>query len=305
MQDNTIFLPEGMIENSNEYLGSMQALSKALSQDKIIEAPVVMCDLEHNLYVDLGNGLRGKIPRQECALGITEGTTREIAIISRVGKPTCFKVVSLDGEIILSRKKAQKQALDFLLNQKSSGDVLNARVTHLEQFGAFVDIGCGVISLIGIENLSISRIFHPKERFYEGMPILAVITGIDYNSNRILLSHKELLGTWEQNSKNFSAGQTVMGIVRSVESYGIFIELTPNLSGLAENRADIHAGQHVSVYVKSIIPEKMKIKLSIIDVLPNNTNPCEFEYYIENDHIETFKYTPDSCTTKQIISNFS
>ena len=38
---------------------------------------------------------------------------------------------------------------------------------------------------------------------------------------KITLSHKELLGTWEENAELFSAGQTVTGVIRSVEDYGV------------------------------------------------------------------------------------
>lgn len=116
-----------------------------------------------------------------------------------------------------------------------------------------------------IDSISVSRIEHPGERFRVGMEIKAVIKSIE--NGRISLSQKELLGTWEQNAEGFSAGETVSGIVRSVENYGAFIELTPNLAGLAESREGVKVGQQASVYIKSIIPEKMKIKLIIIDTL--------------------------------------
>ena len=46
------------------------------------------------------------------------------------------------------------------------GDVVDARITHLEPFGAFADIGCGIITLLPIDGISISRIEHPRERFF-------------------------------------------------------------------------------------------------------------------------------------------
>lgn len=61
-------------------------------------------------------------------------------------------------------------------------------------------------------------------------------------AGRVSLSHKELLGTWEENAALFSPGETVSATVRSVESYGIFVELTPNLAGLAEPKAGVRAG---------------------------------------------------------------
>ena len=117
------------------------------------------------------------------------------------------------------------------------GDIVNARITHLETFGAFADIGCGIVSLLPIDMISVSRIDHPRERFSVGMDITAVIKAID--NGRISLTHKELLGTWEENAALFSPGETVAGIIRSVESYGAFVELTPNLAGLAEIKEGI------------------------------------------------------------------
>ena len=76
-----------------------------------------------------------------------------------------------------------------------------------------------------------SRISHPSDRFRTGQDIYAVVTDVD-QTLRVSLSHKELLGTWEENAALFSSGETVSGIVRSVEHYGVFVELAPNLAGL-------------------------------------------------------------------------
>lgn len=46
---------------------------------------------------------------------------------------------------------------------------------------------------------------------------------------RIVLTLRELLGTWSENAACFAPGETVVGIVRSVEDYGVFIEIAPNL----------------------------------------------------------------------------
>ena len=51
------------------------------------------------------------------------------------------------------------------------------------------------------------------------------------------------------------------------ESYGVFIELAPNLAGLAEPDDTLAPGQLVSVYIKSICPQRMKVKLAVTQVL--------------------------------------
>ena len=121
-----------------------------------------------------------------------------------------------------------------------------------------------------------------------------MVRSVDENG-RITLSHKELLGTWEENAALFENGQTVAGIIRSVEEYGVFVELTPNLAGLAEPREDIRAGQHASVYIKSLIPEKMKVKLIIVDAFDAQYSPERPRYFIENGILSHWRYSPDSA----------
>ena len=112
------------------------------------------------------------------------------------------------------------------------------------------------------------------------------------------MSLRELLGTWEENAAMFSPSTTVRGIVRSVESYGVFVELTPNLAGLAERRDDVCAGDFCSVYIKNIIPERMKIKLVMIDTHAAPV-PMELNYFIDPAavrHISSWRYSPPSCS---------
>ena len=289
------------------YTNGINGLSRAMAEGRILQAKCVMCDSEHNLHVRLGN-IHGIIERDETNLGIKEGTVKEVAIITRVNKTVCFKVKRIaikDGETVayLSRREAQKECEEYLYENLNIGDVIDARVTHLEQFGAFVDIGCGIISMISIDNISVSRIQHPSNRFYAGMDIKAVVKSIDYTANRITLSHKELLGTWEQNAALFKPGQTVSGIVRSIESYGIFIELTPNLAGLAELTPGVTAGCEVSVYIKSIIPEKMKVKLAVVEVIRNICETQEIEYLYSGEHIDRWVYSPQN-SKKHVETDF-
>ena len=221
-------------------------------------------------------------------------------MISRVNKAVCFKVIDLkrqpDGKniAILSRRAAQEEAMRLYISKLAPGDIIDARVTHLEPFGCFVDIGCGVPSLIPIDLISVSRISHPRDRFRAGQDIKAVVKSIE-PGERICLSHKELLGTWEENAARFTPGETVAGIVRSVENYGIFVELTPNLAGLAEPKDGVYAGQSASVYIKNLIPEKMKVKLIIVDSFDAEYRPEEPEYFIGDSHIARWCYSPPDC----------
>lgn len=287
------FRPEGTLIGSavnKNALSSLQGLREAIQKEQILEGRAVLCDKEHNLHIDLGI-MKGIIPRNEGAVGIEEGYIRDIALISRVGKNVCFIPEEIrrnaEGKMyaILSRKKAQLKAQREYADLLDIGDIIDVRVTHMESFGAFCDIGSGLTALLPIEAISVSRIPHPSARFFTGQNIKCIVSGRD-DRGRITLSHKELLGTWEENAALFKVGETVPGIIRSVESYGVFIELAPNLAGLAEYNADVKEGMSAAVYIKNIIPERRKIKLIIVDYSEEKHTPSEIKYFYEGDHID-------------------
>ena len=305
----TRFCPEGWlineIENRRAY-SSPKKLAEACADSTVLEGIAEVCDAEHNLWVNLGC-MRGVIPREEGAIGISGGETRDIALLSRVGKPVCFTVTEIKEDrfgklyALLSRRNAQEKCINSYIKKLRAGDVVSARVTHLESFGAFCDIGCGVIALLPINSISISRISHPRDRFFTGEDIKAVVKSIS-DDGKITLTHKELLGTWEENAAAYRQGETVSGIVRSVEPYGVFIELTPNLAGLAEPKNNIFIGQTASVYVKSIIPDKMKVKLIIIDSFDTSYTQNK-KYFFEGEHMDLWQYSPKE-SYKRIITDF-
>lgn len=304
------YFPEGKIIYIKENKActiSSSALQEAMLKGSILESRAILCDNEHNLHVDLGC-MRGIIPREECAVGIREGTVRDIAIISRVNKPVCFKVLEIEKNesgipfAVLSRRLVQQECIENYISKLKSGDVIDAVVTHLEPFGAFCDVGCGISALLPIDGISVSRIPHPSVRLKTGENIKAVIRSVD-SDGRLTLTRKELLGTWEENAAMFSVGETVPGIVRSVENYGIFVELTPNLAGLAELSDNIKVGDHCSVFIKNIIPEKMKLKLIIVDSFNAEYPETEIKYFFNGNHIDKFVYSP-KCCEKRIESIF-
>ncbi len=305
------YKPEGALISSvqnHEYISCKQGLEKALENQAIIEASAILCDHNFNLHVALGGKMRGIIPRDEVQYSPRE-ETKDIAILTRVGKPVCFKVMGFErnsaGEYvaILSRRLAQIECMENYIAALTPGDIIPTKITHLENFGAFVDIGCGIISLLSIDTISVSRISHPSARLSVGDSIYTVVKSID-KQGRIYVSERELLGSWEENAALFTEGQTVRGVVRSVESYGIFVELKPNLAGLAEFKEDVYPGQSAAVYIKSIIPEKMKIKLILIDSSDAELTTEPLEYFIDTDnvrHISSWVYSPKE--SKRVIES--
>ena len=312
---NSRYLPEGELirdYENREYLSSFRALERAYEKRKILEAFALLSDGDFNLHFDLG-GVAGIMPREEAVWSPTGEPVKDIAILTRVGKPVCFQIAGFrrsdDGEpvAVLSRRLAQEECHREYVSTLTQGDVIPAAITHLECFGAFADIGCGIVSLLSIDAISVSRISHPRVRFSPGDRVPVVVKHID-PEGRIFVSQRELYGTWEENAALFSPGETVTGVVRSIESYGVFVELTPNLAGLAEPKEGVAVDRTVAVYIKSIIPEKMKVKLIIIDAGHETAEretvwreavgrrpPRYFTDLKRVFHIDRWRYSPAVC----------
>ena len=131
----TGYYPEGRLMNTVENLSAMQSLSQlneAYHDGRILEARAVVCDSSHNLLVDLG-AIKGIIPREEGAIGIREGTVRDIAVISRVNRPVCFVITDFrrneSGKTvaILSRRLAQERCMKEYISGLVPGDVIFIR----------------------------------------------------------------------------------------------------------------------------------------------------------------------------------
>lgn len=149
-------------------------------------------------------------------------------------------------------------------DELKEGMIVSGNVASIQPYGAFIKTKNGQVGLLHIENISVSRIKNAQERFKIGQKLEVMVKSIDNINNRITFSSKELYGTWEENIGDLKEKTVVKGIAREADKYknGIFIELKPNLVGLADYEENIEYGQEVQVYVKKIIPDKKKIKLT-------------------------------------------
>lgn len=251
------FFPEGWKSEETE------------ETNDILQGIVKNCDKDYNLHVELKNGMHGIIPRQEIeAINVDEkGYPKENLCIGKVHKYVQFKLKEKDGDkLIFSRKDVQQEVLNSVKTDLKVGDNIKGIVKNITPYGAFIDIGGGVVGLAYIEDLSVARIKTPYERLKIGQNVNIVVKSINRETGKISLSYKDTLGTWEENAKKFSVGMNTKGIIRETEKNknGIFIELTPNLVGMAEYKEGLKYGEKVDLYIKKIDYDKKKVKVVLL-----------------------------------------
>ena len=154
----------------------------------------------------------------------------------------------------------------YTLDDLKVGQKVHGTVKSFQPYGAFIELDSGVVGLAHIEDLSVARIKTPAERLSLGQKVDIIVKSVNEENGRVILSYKEMLGSWEENAKKFEQGEKVKGIIKETEKNknGIFVELTPNLVGMAEYQEGLEYGKEVDVYIKKIDPNKKKVKLIIL-----------------------------------------
>ena len=213
------YTPEGWNYNTNVL--TRDVIYNAIDNKDVLQGIVNSCDENYNLHVSLGNGIDAIMPRNEIeAINANQdGCPRESLCTGKVNKFVQFRVKEMneDGCVIISRKDVQKDALKWIKNDLQVGQKIQGIVKSIKPYGVFIEIGGGVVGLAHIEDLSVARIKSPSERVRIGQKIDVLVKSIDRNEGKVILTYKELLGTWEENVKNFKEKTHVKGIVRETK----------------------------------------------------------------------------------------
>ena len=193
---------EGLCRNANRLTG--EELARCLQTREVLQSTALAFDTSRRLRFALC-GRRAYMPFEECVDHTPEETVKDIAVLTRVGRPTCFVLTGCgeeDGETVywLSRAEAQRRCRREYLDTLENGSVIPCTVTHIESFGAFCDVGCGIAALLPIDCLSVSRIASPADRVQVGQQLLCAVKNRDAQG-RIVLTLRELLGTWSENAQ--------------------------------------------------------------------------------------------------------
>ena len=247
-------------------------------------------------------------------LGVTiEGDVRGFCPISHVdtqyvenaeeyrGQTLTFKIIEFrhQGRVIVLSRRAlleaeQDKAAGAVRSQLKKGAQLAGKVTRLESFGAFVELGSGVEGLVHVSEISHKRVGHPQEVLEVGQQVqVAVLRTKDLGKRRkerISLSIKALeKDPWEEIKEQFAVGTVVTGKVDGLEDFGAFVELAEGVRGLvhvseiadrriSHPREVLSIGDEVKVVVLEVDVRRQRLRLSIsqVDALESETHLAEF-----------------------------
>jgi len=299
------YSPEFFEQKQHEPLTYAQVV-EAINNKEIIEVKVTKCNVHNDLTLNIGNNIIGVVKFENIEYHPDNSPLKAVSATTKVGKH--IKVIPLSIEekngtyvVECSRRESQKMCYENYVSTLKPGDVIDAYFVKATSYGVFCDIGCGIIAFLYTNNISVTHTVDTVAEFRNISKMKVVIKSIDSNY-KIELTHKELLGTWEEEVSNIEEGDVVSGTVLSIEEYGVFIRISQNLSGLADRNYDfdLNVGDTVSVRILKIIDKNMKIKLNIISKIDSKeyNNRYNFVYRNVPEHIDKWVYNTPASTKK-------
>ena len=144
------------------------------------------------------------------------------------------KIIDANGEeekLIVSEKAAWEERQKNIISSYKVGDTVEGTISALANFGAFVKFE-NLEGLVHISEIAWQRIEHPEDIVKIGEKIKAEIIGVE--GSKIFLSMKKLVDDpWKKIAEKYKIGQIVPGKVLKINPFGLFVELDPEIHGLA------------------------------------------------------------------------
>jgi small subunit ribosomal protein S1 len=153
--------------------------------------------------------------------------------------------------------------------------VIAGKISSLQNFGAFVDIG-GIEGLIPASEISWAKNNKPGDFLSVGQEVTVKLISIDWEKNRLTLSLKSMQpDPWEGISERYPAGSKVAGPIVRLTPFGAFVNLEAGIDGLIHlsnlgtgkrinhPKEAVETGQIIESYVLAVDPQSRKISLSV------------------------------------------
>ncbi|MCA9919577.1 MAG: S1 RNA-binding domain-containing protein [Anaerolineales bacterium] len=153
-----------------------------------------------------------------------------------VGETIKLKIIEIDPpqeRFVLSGKAAQKEQRQERLDTLTVGEKLTGTIVNMKHYGAFVDIGAGLVGLLHVSRMAWEHIAQPNELFAVGDDVEVLIDKIDVEKEKISLNRKALLPSpWQTFAEQRSAGDLLEGEVTAVVDFGAFVRVAEGIEGL-------------------------------------------------------------------------
>lgn len=235
------------------------------------EVQVKAVELNRGGMIVKWQGLRGFIPSSQF------GSSLAGNLQSLVGKMVAVKPIEVDREknrLIFSEKHVSEAAVmearEAALKQVKVGDELDGKVTGVLNFGAFVAIHVGEVTvegLVHISEISWEKVDDIHKYLTVGDSVKVKVMGVEEGTGKLNLSIKQLQADpWAAAAEKYPAGTTVKGKVSRSAPFGTFVNFEPGVDGLIHvsrmgSFPELTMGEEIEVLVENVDPANRRMSL--------------------------------------------
>ncbi len=230
---------------------------------------------DYGIFVDLG-GVDGLLHITDMTWGRIVHPSEMYAIGDEI-EVMVLKFDAEDEKVSLGLKQKQTNPWNNVIDKYPMGTEVTGKVVSLTNYGAFIEIEEGVEGLIHVSEMSwTKKVRQPSSVVALGDEVQAIIKEIDTEQRRISLSMKEAMNNpWKEIADTKPSGTIVMGKIRNITDFGIFVGLDEGIDGLVhisdmswsqrqKNPNDYYSkGDEIEVKILNVDVDNQRLSLGI------------------------------------------
>ncbi len=224
----------------------------------------------YGAFVDLGNDIEGFLHISEISWDKNIKHPKDYISENQDIDVEVIEINCEERRLRVSLKNVLPKPFEEFLKNYNTGDVVKGIVTTITNFGAFIKIG-GIEGLLHNEDTSWNRSDKCKDLLKSGDEVEVKIIKIDDINEKVSLSKKELEDSpIAKYAKEHSNGDIVVGKIRDIKDFGVFVELEDNVDALIRTEdllpnpeEELKIGDEIEAAISFIDDRKNRIRLSV------------------------------------------
>ncbi len=261
------------VEPTPKQRARVAALYRALRSARDVDGTVEQV-IRGGYQVRIG-GVRGFCPHSQIDVHRENEPDRHVGQtyrfrITQVRHGGADVVVSRRVVLLAERIEEAKAVRATLLE----GAITSGRIAGTAEFGAFVDLGAGVMGLVHVSELAHHRVARVEDVVHVGDVVNVKVLKLHEDGRRISLSIREAQDDpWKSVAERFRPGNVYPGTIRRLADFGAFVELESGIEALAPSsefpparggwRADLAVDQSADWLVLGVDPEHRRVTLTV------------------------------------------
>jgi small subunit ribosomal protein S1 len=222
--------------------------------------------MPYGAFVELEKGVEGLLHISELSWTKKYNHPNELLAIGDRIEAQVLDVDKNNRKISLGLKQLESNPWVGVDAKYPVGTKVKGKIRNLTDYGAFVELEDGIDGLIHVSDISwTKRIGHPKDVFKKGEKVEAVILAVDSANRKISLGVRQLSADpWDEIATKSAPYSRMPGKVTKIANFGLFIEIAPDLEGLAHiSEIDMAEGEKLEEKFKP--GDELNVKVVKVD----------------------------------------